>query len=745
MVPNWRLSRIVLAAGVSETRGCRHGLVTRYGVAVIGDPSADQGYDMLRAPSEFRNEIEGSVFGPVIQARDVHGGLHLHHSRQTMPTPSQLPPLVHLCGRSADLAALDSARAGKTVVISGPPGIGKTALAVCWGHVRRESFPDGQLFADLRGHAADGPASPGEILGGFLRALGILPQNVPAELAELTALFRSMTSGRRVVVILDDAISAAQIRPLLPASAGSAALVTSRWRLAGLVAGGARNIQLDRLDSAAAMDLLSDALGSDRVAAEPAAARELASLCAYFPLALCVSAARLVVRPRWQISELVEALRQEHRFLSAFAVEDEMVVRAALDLSYRALPVDAARQYRLVGLFPGTTFDGRLAAAAADVPTDAARQTLSVLINANLLDDAPGGRYRFHDLIRLHALAMAQEQEPGAARDAAVRRMLDWYLATTTDAGQLVTPYRRDQPRDVTYHQADPMRFASAADALDWLERELPNLTAVIRFAADHGYPVIAWQIVDALWPLFMRRGHYHERLQLDRIGLAAARDCGDTTAEAKMLGRLGLALTRQGRLDEAAQRVAQALAIWRRAGNDHRIAGSLRRLGLVEQARGRPEEALAIFAQALAVYQRLGETRKIALTMTDIGATLTDADRPGEAIEHLLRARELLAGIPDPYSRARALAGLGRAQGRTGDFLAAAAALEQALQAMRHLRSLPGEADILQLLGDLADVGGQRAAARRRYVAALAILDEINSPDAPRLRDRLARLDRPG
>jgi tetratricopeptide (TPR) repeat protein len=708
---------------------------------VIGDPPVDQGDDGLRASPGHKNAIAGDVFGPAVLARDLYGDLHVHQGHLAMPTPSQLPPPVTLSGRSRDLDAIDSACASRTVVISGPPGIGKTALAVCWGHARRGGYPDGQLFADLRGYAADGPASPGEVLGGFLRALGVVSQNVPADLAERTALFRSVTSDRRIVVVLDDAISAAQVRPLLPASAGSVALVTSRWRLAGLVAGGARAVQLDRLESAAALDLLSRATGSERVGAEPAAASELAGLCGYFPLALCVCAARLVVRPRLRISELADALRHERQRLCALAVEDEMVMRAALDLSYRALPGEAARLYRLMGLFPGQSFGSRAAAATAGVPADTARRILAMLVDANLLDETAGSRYRFHDLVRLHALAMAEELEPVAARDSAVRRMLDWYLAAATDAGQVITPYRHDQPHDITPPSADPVRSTAHADDVDWLEAELPGLTAIIRFAADRGYPVVAWQTVDALWPLFLRRGHYRERLELDRIGLAAARDCGDTTAEAKMLGRFSLALTRQGRLDEAAEHLARALAIWREAGNEHRIAGSLRRLGLVEQARGRQEEALAILAEALAAYQRLGGPRAIALTLTDVGAVLTEAGRPGEAISHLLRARELLAGISDPYNHARTLARLGRAQGGTGDLAAATATLEQALQAMRQLRSLPGEADVLQLLGDVAAAAGQRAAARRRYVAALAIFDEIRSPDAARLRDRLARL----
>ncbi len=662
-----------------------------------------------------------------------------------MPTPSQLPPPVHLSGRSADLAALDVASGSQIVVISGPPGIGKTALAVKWGHERRETYLDGQLFADLRGHMADGPAMPGEILGRFLRALGVQPQSLPVELAELTALYRSMTSDLRVVVVLDDAISAAQVKPLLLTSAGSVTLITSRWRLASLVAGGARTIQLDRLESAAAFELLSHALGADRVAAEPAEAADLASLCAFFPLALCISAARLAVRPRSRIGELVGALRLERRRLAGLAVDDELGMRAALDLSYRALPTQAARVYRVLSLFPGASFHSQLAAAAAELPAEDAGSLLGALADANLLDDAADGRYRFHDLIRLHAIGLADEQESAAARETATRRMLDWYLATATDAGQLITPYRRDQPRDVRYRPAEPVSFVSAADALDWLERELPNLTAVVRYAADQGWPDLAWQVVDALWPLFLRRGLYRDRLELDRIGLAAAQSSGDRVAEAKMLGRLGLALTSFGRLDEAADCCVRALAIWREAGDDHRLAGVLRRLGLVEQARGDGEAALAMFGQALDAYQRLGESRAVALTLTDLGSELTAGGRASEAITPLRQARDLLAAVPDPYNEARALAALGHAHGKLGEQSIAADTLDQALRNMRELDSLPGEAYVLRLLGDLAEDAGFTQDAQRSYQAALAILRRIDSPDAGPVHDRLARLGQDG
>jgi len=708
-----------------------------------GGPPAERGDDgVVPGGSQgSRHEIQGSVFGPAIQARDVFGGVHVHETQAAVPPPRQLPPPVDLSGREREFAAIDGARASRVVVITGPPGIGKSALAITWAQARREDFLAGQLFADLRGHTADGPASPSEVLGMFLRALGIGADAVPVELAELTALYRSVTSGVRLVVVLDDAITAGQVTPLLPASADSVALITRRWRLASLVVHGARTLQLDRLEPDAALDLLARVLGDERVAAEPAATRELARLCSYFPLTLRIAAARLAVRPNWPVSEMAGALRQERRRLAALTVEEDMAMQAALDLSYRALPPAAARMYRLMGLLPGSLFDSHIAAAAATLPVATTRQLLEVLADANLLEDVAGGRYRFHDLIKLHARELAEQDEYRPESDEAIGRMLSWYLATVTDAGQMVTPYRHDQPRDVRYRPAEPLLFPNAAAALDWLERELPDVAAAIRYSAEHGFPVVAWQLVDALWPLFARRGHYRERLELDRIGVAAARSCNDATGEAKMLNRLGLALIDSGELDEAAECFDQASVIWRATGNDYRLASSLRRLGLVDHARGRCVMALERFRQALATYQRLGDQRAVAKTLSDIGAALTDAGRPAEALPCLDQARELLASLPDPYNQARVLARLGRAQEQAGDRFVAAGTLDAALHAMRRAQSPPGEADVLQLLGQLAESQGQLREARDRYEEALAILTRLDAPGAAELRDHLQRL----
>jgi len=341
----------------------------------------------------------------------------------------------------------------------------------------------------------------------------------------------------------------------------------------------------------------------------------------------------------------------ERERLTALVTEDDMAVRSALDLSHAALPAGAARLYRLMGLFPGTQFSGALAAAAAAVPTAEAERLLGTLTGASLLDDQAGGQYRFHDLTRLHAREMASQHEPEAARDEAVRRMVGWYLAAAGSASLTVTPYRAgtDLVVDVRCPPNEPLRFANRDTALDWLDRELPNVLAVARLAASTGHHRAAWQLADAMWPVFLYQGRHAERLELDRLGLQAARDGGDALGEAKMLYRLGIAVMDASQLDKAEDCIRQALAVWEKLGQPGRVAGSLRRLGYIAMARQCPGEAAAWFTQALAAYRQLADARHTALTLSNLADALTGDGRPHDAITALEEARPAPRALPRP------------------------------------------------------------------------------------------------
>jgi tetratricopeptide (TPR) repeat protein len=584
------------------------------------------------------------------------------------------------------------------------------------------------------------------VLGRFLRALGVDPRLVPSDLAELTDLYRSIMADKRMLVVLDDALTAALVTPLLPSSPESLAVVTSRLRLGGLAVRGARVIHIDRLDPDAALELLSRIMGDDRAQAAPHVARELIELCGRLPLAVCVAGARLAARSRWPISEMVEAMTLERERLAALRMEDDMAVRGALDISYRGLPAEAARIYRLMSLFPGTYFDSGVAAATAAVPRADAKRLLGMLTDANLLDDASGGQYRFHDLTRLHAREMADRHESATARDEAIRRMLDWFLAAVGNASLTVTPYRKgeDLVLDIRCQPTELLRFASASTALEWLDRELPNVLAAARLAISHRQWSVAWQLADAMWPVFLYRGRHAERLEFDRVGLQAARDGGDALGEAKMLYRLGTAVMDAGQLDQAEDYIRQARAAWEGLGQPGRVAGSLRRLGYVAMARQRPGDAADWFARSLAAYRQLDDVRHIALTLSNLADALTEAGRPLDAITALEEARPLLADFPDPYSQASVLTRLGRAHERAGNPEIAAGFLDRALRGMREIGSARGEADALAALGDLASHAGRRDEARTRYAEAQRVLAGTGSPEEARVSEHLARLDQP-
>lgn len=713
------------------------------------DHTREKGFDV---PAGTSNELGGVVYGPSIQAREIRGDVHFHQpvvaaQRNVLPPPNQLPPISPLTGRETDLGAMDAARGSRMILVTGQPGVGKTALAVNWAHAVRSDFPDGVLLADLRGHAPDGPATVSEALGRFLRALGVDTRQSPGDLAELTSLYRSIMIDKQMLVILDDALTAAQVSPLLPSCPASVAVITSRQRLSSLVARGARVVQLDRLEIDAAFELLANTIGNERALAETYAGRELVELCGRLPLAICIAGARLAARSRWPVSEMVEAMVHERERLAALTMEEDMPVRTALDLSYGALPAEAARLYRLMGLFPGAMFDSGVAAAAAAVPRANAKRLLGALADANLLDDATGSQYRFHDMTRIHAREMADQHESATARDEAVRRILEWFLITARDASLVVLPYREnsDLTLDIRYPSAEPLPFASPSNALEWLDRELPNVLAAARLAVRHRYWQVAWQLAAMMWPVFLYRGRHAERLEFDRLGLDAAREAGDSIGEANMLYRIGVAVMEDGQLDQAEAYIGQALTAWQRLGRRDRMAGSLRRLGRVAMARGRPDDAVGQFTRALAIYREVGDDRHIAVTLSNLGDAFIDSGRAQEAIRALEEARSLLADSRDPHSQGNVLTRLGRAHERAGQLETAAGYLYEALRTMREIGSARGEANALVALGDVASGAGRHDEARTRYAEAQRVMVSLGSPGDARIRERLARLDQPG
>lgn len=676
-----------------------------------------------------RNELSGTVVGPSVQAGSIHGGVHLHGVTAPEPVvPRQVPPPIpHFSGRQAELEELRTARL--VVVISGAGGTGKTALARQCAYEMAGAFPDGQLFAGLNGFGPGSRLHPAEALRSFLRALG-----VPAggqSLADLTALYRSRTAKSELLVVLDDAYSAAQARVLVPASPDSMTVVTSRGRLSGLVADGAVVVDLEPLSIHDSVTVLASMLGRTRVDRERRQAARLAELCAGLPLALCVVGARLSTRPRLTIAGVVAGLADETVRLRRLETPDEEVsVRGSFELSYRALDESAAILYRRLALHPGPDFGlGPIAVLAPD-----AVRLIDVLVEANLLQEIAEERYRLPDLIRLHALEKSTEEDAEG-----LRAMAEWYLSAAGAADLVVTPYRRRL--DYVYHstpEAIPV-FADREQALTWLDAERTNLNAAGQAALDHGWAELAWQLSDVLWPLQLYRKSV-DRREIDARGLAASRLWGDPRAQGRMLKRLGRTSSTLGEHDVAEGLLTEAVRRCAEAGDVEGGIEAEEMLAIAYREAGRTDAATSLLRKVLIARRRRGKSRDVGLTLINLASLSSRRGDPAEAIEFLREAGELLerSVTVDPYNPIRVRMGLAGAYLAAGDLLSADRTAAEAVEGMRRLGAQVGEAEALELAGTIADRRGDPERGRRDLRRALEIFESHGSPHAVVLRRRL-------
>lgn len=697
-----------------------------------------------------RNELSGTVFGPSVQAVAIHGGVQIHEAVYAPPpVPRQLPPPpVTFVSRRAELAAMSAG--SPLVVLSGQGGVGKTALALAWAHAVQDRYPDGQLFVDLDGFSGPAPVDPGEALGQFLRALGVPPQRVPATLAERAALYRSVAAGRSLLVVLDNAYSAAQVRVLLPVPPASTTVVTSRSRLIGLVPDGARLVEVALLPPADSMELLARTVGPDRIDRERAGAEQLAAICGGLPIALCVAAARLAGRPRLTLRRLVGALAEETGRLDALAVRDGPSVQATFDVSYRALQPIAAALYRRIALHPGPEFGvgpmravlaGEPAADSAAVPP--APAAVDELLDANLLEEVSEDRFRLHDLLRLHAT----RQVSGAERDITVRALAEWYFVAADRADRIVTPYRRRLPYEPLTPATELPTLYDRERALAWLERERVNLTAAGRAALEYGYAELAWHLADVMWPLFLYHKHFPDRIETDLRGVAAARAWGNGWAEADMLKRLSGPVAAAGDVDAAERHIRRAISLCARIGDARGEADAREALArLVNDHRGRPAEAAEMLTDVFAANRKLADPRCTGLTLINLGMVLPRLGRAGEAQCLLEEARELFAGLSriDPYNEVRALVSLAGAYLGAEDLRRAEDTAAEAVRRMRDLGAEHGQAEALDVLGQIAERRGDAVKAGRIYRLALDTFTALGSRHAAAVRARLAALGRP-
>jgi DNA-binding SARP family transcriptional activator/Tfp pilus assembly protein PilF len=727
--------------------------------------------DALAAYDRIRQTLAADLgIDPGHALRDLHAAILRQDQSLTTPAPAaasaaappvpaQLPLAVPgFTGRTAELARLDALlppddRAGTTSptvpmavpVISGTPGVGKTALAVHWAHRITHRFPGGQLYADLRGFDPAGTAvSPAEALHGFLLALGVPPDRVPADLEAQTALYRSRLAGQRILIVLDNARDPAQVRPLLPGTPGCLAVITSRQQLTPLVVTeDARPLALDLMTDAEARDLLAARLGRQRASTEPGAVDEIIASCARLPLALAIAAARAAGRPGFSLAELAAELRDAQPGLDALRADDPATdPRAVFSWSYHALAQPAARLFRLLSLTPGPDITAPAAASLAALPLPQARRLLADLATAHLLTEHAPRRYACHDLLRAYARELAVSHDSDAIRDAALDRVLGHYLHTGHVAAGLLESAAGAVTMEPRPPEVIPAALATAEAARGWFTAELAALLAAVRLAADSGRVTYAWQLARNLTAFLVRRGRWDDNAQAQGIALEAADRAGDPAGTAYALYSLAVGYAWAGRSGEAGPLFGQALRQFESIGDHLGQARSHSSLGWLAGNAGSLDEALHHAGQAIGLYQAAGYRPGEGRCLNDLGWYHALRGDYAQALTCCEQSLKALRETGERGGEATTSDSLGYIHHQLGNHRSSIAYYQRAIDILRDLGDRLDEAETLGRLGDVLHGSGDTAAARQAWTDALHIYDEIDHPDAGEIR---AKLQPPG
>jgi tetratricopeptide (TPR) repeat protein len=616
-------------------------------------------------------------------------------------------------------------------VVTGPAGVGKTSFAVHVAHRVRDRFPDGQLYVDLRGYSALPTLAADEALDGFVRAFDAAPERVPTDTAGLTDAYRTALDGRRVLVILDNALTSEQVRPLLP-PAGSAALVTSRGPLSGLIVReGAVRMALEPLDPPHAEALLRTLTAIDNADeaddADTAALAELARQCGYLPLALRIAAEQAALTGLGP-ADLVDALAGERGRLDALTGLDDdpsSQVRTVISWSYRNLAEPLAHSFRLLALHPGGEFGVPVAAALFGVPVPAALRTLDTLVAFNVVERPRRGRYRFHDLVRAYATERMEEDEPETDRQAAFDRELDWYVHTADAADRLLAPMRRHVPLEAPRDGSPPVRLGGHDEALRWCDDERDTLVALVRLAAERDRPQVAWRLALAAVTYFVLRRRHPDWLASMEVAAEAARAAGEPLGEAWSLTSLGGACLALGFVERARQAYEQSLRLHRQISDRIGEGMALSNLGEVAMMAGRYDDALDYGRAALAIWSELGDRRSEALALLDAVAPVHFAlGEYSEAARIYQRALDACQGV-DRGVEGQVLHELGRTNHALGRYEDASERYDQALRMRRSAGDRVGEAETLQALATSRRALDDQIGAQSALLQALAIFVE--------------------
>jgi tetratricopeptide (TPR) repeat protein/transcriptional regulator with XRE-family HTH domain len=680
--------------------------------------------DALRLTGSAREEFDAVARGRAAPVAAGTGGVAA--ATRTLPRD-----IASFTGRERELDQMVEAAAGSRGAVSihaigGMAGVGKTAFAVHTAHRLAGRFPAGQVFLPLHGHTpGQQPVGPADALASLLATLGVPAAQIPAGLEARMALWRDRLAEKQLLLILDDAVSSEQVRPLLPGTGGTLVLVTSRRHLSALEDATAVSLDTLPIDEAAA--LLVRLAGRAGLSADDPAVEEMARLCGFLPLAIGMLARQLHHHPAWSPADRAADLAAARDRLDLMTTEN-LSVAAAFDLSYADLTEDERRLFRRLGLHPGTDFDVYAAAALAGTGRPAARRDLGALYDHYLIDEPARGRYRMHDLIREHARALAERADPDDDRDGAIARLLDYYQHTA--AVSAAHTARQNRPAAApTVDDVKPASVPALADreqALAWARAERASLLACLDHASRTGQHARVVALTVGVAGLLRDDGPWVEAITRHAAAIDAARYLGDRLGQANALTDLGDVRRLSGDYLDAAQALEQALAIYRDLGNRLGQANALRDLGVVRQRTGDYPAAAQAMEQARDTYRDLGDRLGEAIALRDVGTVrLVTGDFPAAA-QALEQARDTYRDLGDRLGLAIALDYLGDVRRLTGDFPAAVQVLQQAQDIYRDLGNRLGQANTLRGIGDVRRLTGDYPNAAQVLDLALGIYCEL-------------------
>jgi len=651
----------------------------------------------------------------------------------TTAVPRQLPPdPLTLLGRSTELAQLTtlvqdhSATSTPCVIaISGSAGIGKTTFAIHAAHRIRAQYPDGQLYIDLHGYAARQPVEPAAALRTVLRSLGVAAEDIPADLDERSAMYRSLLADTRLLILLDNARNAEQVRPLLPA-AGCLLIVTSRNLLRGLsVHDGAHRITLRALDRRAARGVLVKAIGEQRADGDPDALNTLTRVCGRIPLALRIAGERASRLPGSRWAELAAEMHDERRRLDQLTDVDDQAsdLRATFSWSYRALTLEDARTFRLLGLHPAGAIGLPAAAALTGTPPDQARRSLDRLVTHNLLDEPQPGRFRQHDLLRLYAAELLARQEQQSVAAAATHRLLDWYLQTASVARDLIRPRgATDRGTVVTSSATAPLAFDSPAEALSWFDTERQVLPELVRRALERGFNRHAWQLAWALLAFYATRLHLEDGRATALGGLRAGPQLNDEGALMVSDTATGFKHLEAFEYERSRAAFASALETALRLDDKAGQAVSLSNLGLVAAATGNHRQAVDYYQRALEAEAAASQDPALYMSRLNLGAAQAALGNHREAIHYSQQAAAAYRRAGKVVHEAIAVSNVAQGHLSLGNFHQAKAYCAQALKLFPSLNVNIGKANALVVLGHAHGALGELEAASKTWAKAHAL-----------------------